>query len=173
MFRQRIAGNGLLGCLRQINIIGDILDVPPVIHPGEEELLGVAENDWANNRPLEPAVLLDDANDPRAEFAQLSIELADKLLASGDVERARNLLENHPLPFAARQCDDVLPSIVGDEESGQFLQGLVGFRDVGQIEVGDPASDRQSGMPADKPLFVTRRSGRPFSTARKIVFAKC
>ena len=59
MFRQRIAGNGLLGCLRQINIIGDILDVPAVIHPGEEELLGVAENDGADAAFFEPAVLLD------------------------------------------------------------------------------------------------------------------
>ena len=45
MLRQRIARDCLLGCLREIDVPGDILDVSPVVHPGEEELLGIAEND--------------------------------------------------------------------------------------------------------------------------------
>ena len=125
MLRQRVSGNGLLRRLGQINIIGDILDVPAVIHPGEEELLGVAENDGADAAFFEPAVLLDNRNDPGRELRELSVELTHKLFTAREVEGSRNLLEDDPLPLAARQRDDVLPAMVGDEKSSSSFRGLL------------------------------------------------
>jgi len=45
MLRQRVARDRFLGRIREIDIPGHILDVPAVVHPREEELLGIAEDD--------------------------------------------------------------------------------------------------------------------------------
>ena len=89
----------------QINIVSDILNVPAVIHTREEELLGVAEHDGANARPLKPAVLLDNRDDPGPELAQLRVELTHKLFTARDVEGPRNFLPcpafmSKPRPFS-------------------------------------------------------------------------
>ena len=42
---KRIARDRLLGGLREIDVTSHILDLPPVVHASEEELLGVTEDD--------------------------------------------------------------------------------------------------------------------------------
>ena len=124
MLGQWITGDRLLRRLGQLDVPRQVLDVATVVHPGEEELLGVAENDGADARLLKPAVLLDDRNDPSRELRELRVELAHKLFTTGNVKRAGDFLEDDALPLAARQRNDVLAAMVGDEEPGEFLQLL-------------------------------------------------
>ena len=121
MLRKRITGNRLLRRFGKINILRDILNIAPVIHPSKKELLGVTEDDGANARVLKPAVLLNDTNDPGGELGELSVEFADELLATGNIQSSGNFLEDDSLPCATRERDDVLASVIRDEKSREFL----------------------------------------------------
>jgi hypothetical protein len=67
----------------------------------------------------------------------------------------------------------VLAAVVGDQEAGEFFELLIGFRNVSQVEVGNPAGERQCGMPADKPLFVPgRKQGCDLIDFLAVVFRK-
>ena len=91
--------------------------------------LALPKDDRADARLLKPAVLLDDCDDPGRELRELSVELTHKLFTAGNVQRACDFLEDDALPRASRERDDVLAAVVGYEESGEFLQLLIGFRE--------------------------------------------
>ena len=78
------------------------------------------------------------------------------MFTAGNVQRPGDFLEDDALPFSSGQRDDVLPAVVGDYESGKFLQSPVGFLDISEIEMGDPAGERYGGMAGDKTLLFPR-----------------
>ena len=84
----------------------------------------------------EGGVLLYDRHDPGRELGELRVELTDEPFAARNVESSCDFLEDDALSLASRQRDDVLTAVIGDQESGEFLQLLVRLLDVGQIEMG-------------------------------------
>jgi hypothetical protein len=99
MFRQRVAGNCLLRCIGQLKVSCDILNFLAIVHSGEEELFGVAEDDGANTRVLKAAVLLQYRNDPGRELGELCVELTDEPLAAWNA-----IIEKRAEPLS----DDIL-----------------------------------------------------------------
>ena len=120
-----------------------VIEVGAVVLAHDEKLAAVAEHGGADARLFEPGVLLHDGNVPAIELPQLSVALLHNFLTAGNVEEAGDFLIHVALPQGARERDDVLARVVGDEKPGGGFQLLGGFGDVAQLEVRNFTGERQ------------------------------
>jgi hypothetical protein len=112
-----------------------IFQIGAIVLTHEEKLPRVSEYGGANAAFFEAAVLLNNGNVPAIELAHLRVTLLHDLFASWNIQKARDFLVHVPLSQAARHRDDVLPRVIGDEESGDCTQQLRRFGNVPELEV--------------------------------------
>ena len=117
MVGQRIIHNGVLGDVRQRDVVRHVLQVRPVALAHEKKLAAVAKNSGANAGLFEPAVLLDNRDVPAIEFAKLGVAFPHDFFAAWNVQKPGDFFIHVPFPEGSRQGDDVFAGVVGDEES--------------------------------------------------------
>ena len=162
---QRIGENCVLRQFGEANVGRHVVEIGAIVLAHEEELARVAEDGGANAAFFEAAVLLNDGDVPAIELPHLRVALFHDLFAAWDVEKARDFFIDVPLPQSARHRDDVLPRVVGDQESGDGAQQLRGFGNVAEFEVRDLAGQRNVARAVEQAAVVA--VGAPRQQARR------
>ena len=154
MVGQRIIHDRVLGDFGQRDVLRHVLQVGAVVLAHDEKLAAVAEHSGADARLFEPGVLLDDGDVPAIEFAKLRVAFLHDFLAAWNVEKPGDFLIHVPFPQRARQRDDVLAGVVGDEETRRGFQFLGRFGNVAQLKMGDFAGERKIARAVEQTAVV-------------------
>src|ERR1700730_1676555 len=116
-----------------------VFEIGAVVLTHEEKLPRVSEYGGPDTTFLETAVLLNDGDVPAVELSHLRVALLHDLFAAWNIQKPRDLFVHVALSKTSRHRDDVLPRVIGDEESSNRTQELRRFGNVTEFEMRDLA----------------------------------
>ncbi len=143
MVGQRVIHYRVLGDFGNGDVARDVVQIGAVVLAHQEKLAAVAEHGGTDARLFETRILLDDGNVPAIELAKLCVAFLHDFLAAGDVEEAGDFLIHIPFPNGARERDDVLAGVIGDEKTGSGSQFLCRIGNVAQFKMSNLAGQRK------------------------------